>query len=684
VTPLQQAYLNKLHATAAANLEFFKRNMPQLHARVLEESPQTTLDISDQGDLTLRYPDGTSRTLITAVKALSERLHELGDPRRRRQLLAFQNLRVQRTDSETEHGGPAQYFYSRLSTEFPDYIRAHFTKHYPDDDGLSRYPFFGDENKIPLLIVLGSDVGYQISRLVSDYQIRHLVLLETDIEAFRTSLFFHDYIELSRIAMEKGTDLTFIIEPDIERLSHAFMHALTTALPPFFVHGAVMFPAMPQIERQQEIETMMVDTLWQMFYGLGFFDDEIISIRHSLANLPKRLPIYSRGGVVTHEDAYAFVVGAGPSLDELMPLLKRYSDRALVISCGSALAALYRAGIRPDFHIEMERTALTYDCLVHAVPREFMREVRLITTQVMAPQVLDLFKTAWIVIKEADTMGNLLAQSGLAPPASLRTQPTVSNMGLSLALGLGFKKVCLFGVDVGYKDTAKHHAHDTIYYARQPRDEHLRQLLALVTAHNLTAPGNFGDTVKTNFTFETARKHLSWNIMAYPEVEVYNPNDGALIENAITIRAEALASKLAQAMPEQDIKARVLEQIDQAFSPLEWPIETLQDALISEFDRFDAKIRPKLNQKLTSRDDIIERIVDVYQALREEIAEHTPASVLCRGSLLYLLSLTYTATSIILDDEEAVAKATYDFGLIQAFLAEARGAVLQAMQAAAA
>jgi hypothetical protein len=676
MTPLQQAYLAKLHAMAQANLEFFRLNMPEIHRKVIEAAPSATLDISDQGDLAIRYPEGSAQPLPPLMLEYAERLAELADPDRRHQILAFYNLR--RVEEAPQEDAASHYFYSRLDKVFPDLFRRHFTKHYPDQTGLYRYPVFGDAKRIPLLIVVGSGIGYPISRLALDYQVRHLILMETDIDAFRLSMFFHDYVELSRVAMTRGTDLTFIIEPDIEQLSFALMNALLRNLPPFFVHGAALFPAMNKGETLEAIERMITDTLWQMFYGMGFFDDEIISIRHSFINLRRRLPIYQKHDVVAGA-AMAFVIGAGPSLDGLLPLLQKHRERAVIISCGTALAALHQAGIRPDLHIEMERTAVTYEVLVHALPREFLKQIDLVTTQVMEPRVLDLFRSARIAIKEADTMGNLLVEYGYIQRPGLATQPTVTNMGLSLALTLGFRQVVLFGVDVGYKDVARHHARETVYHAKQPSADHLRRLLSNVATQNLTVPGNFGGEVMTNFVFDTARRHLAQWIRGYPQAKVYNPNDGALIDGAITIRPDALETVLQESLTVAPDKEETLRRIDAAFSMVELPLPAVAETLIEEFDRFDARMRPLLNRKIVERADIVERILDLYRDLRDEIKQGTAASLMFRGTLLHLLSLAFNAASIIIDDDEAVAKATYDFSLIIEFLDAARSEMLKAI-----
>ncbi|MFN6961453.1 MAG: hypothetical protein ACK4N6_04355, partial [Rhodocyclaceae bacterium] len=121
MTPLQQTYLSKLHATAAANLEFFKLNLPEIYQRVVAACPLPTLDISDQGDLTLRYPDGSGRPLAIERVRLEQRFREFADPETRPQLLAFHQLRA--VAEQPSHGDMQRYHYSNVDAEFPNRAR---------------------------------------------------------------------------------------------------------------------------------------------------------------------------------------------------------------------------------------------------------------------------------------------------------------------------------------------------------------------------------------------------------------------------------------------------------------------------------------------------------------------------------------------------------------------------------
>lgn len=675
MTPLQQAYLNKLQATAMANIEFFKINMAAVHAAVARESPAATLDISDQGDLTVRHPDGTSTAFTPHMVEEEARFAEFEDVKRRPQLLAFHDLRA--VQENPSHGEMQRYHYSNLDQEFGNRAREHFVKHYPDNAGLLRYPVFGGPRDIPLLIVCGSGLGTHLTRLVSEYNIRYLVVLEPDAEAFRLSIFFQDYIQLSRLAMEKGTDLAFVVGSDIEHLSRGLMSVLRKSLPPFFVHGAALFYAMPQGELLETIKSTVMETLWQMFFGLGYFDDELISVRHTLRNLASRLPIYTGTGCITDPEAVAFIVGSGPSLDGLLPFLRANRERAVVFSCGTALGPLSHAGIMPDFHLEKERPGIVYDVLTRTVPADFLKQTHLLALNVVMPEVFALFGKASMVVKEVDTMGLLLEQSGGLKRLPIDSQPTVTNLALSLATTMGFKRAFLLGVDMGYKDTDQHHSRHTAYLGKLPEAEHLRRLLTRKPSQERTIPGNFGGEVTTSNILEMARQHLEAWIHFNSQITVFNLNDGALIQGARPLHIEDVPP-----LPDAASRLRALESIHASFTLEEINITDVKRALLVELDRFITGVESGLSRPYSTRQEVLDTIVDYYRILvGQEMSKATPASAMFRGLVLMLMSLAYNAMTIIDDEEEAVAKVQFDFANLFDCLAAGRAEVAKAMDA---
>ena len=90
----------------------------------------------------------------------------------------------------------------------------------------------------------------------------------------------------------------------------------------------------------------------------------------------------------------AFIVGSAPSLDESIDVIKRYKDRAIIISCGTALGVLLGNGITPDFHVEMENTPEILDVIAYQSKTYDISPVRLVASYTVAPKIADHFSTA--------------------------------------------------------------------------------------------------------------------------------------------------------------------------------------------------------------------------------------------------------------------------------------------------
>ncbi len=672
MTPLQQACLARLRATAEANAAFFEMNMPT-HRRLLNESPKATIDISDQGDLTIRYEDGSTRSVareLLDIEAQIDRFADVGD---RPQILAFHKLR--QVADNPNYGDMQRYHYSTLDLEYANRVRWHFVKHYPDNSGLTRYPDFGGKH-IPLLIVFGSGMGWHLPRLLLEYQIRHLIVIDTDLETFRLSVFFQDYVMLTRLAMEKGTDLTFIVQPDTEQVSNFLMQSMLRShgLPPFFVHGASLFYAVEESEKIDAIRTSIISTLWELFFGLGYFDDELISIKHTFDNLRQNFPIYMKPQSIP-KNAVAFVVGSGPSLDGLVPLLREYGDRAVIFSCGSAIGALARLGIKPDFHVEKERPYLVYDLLTKTVDAEFLKGIHFLGLNVVHADVFNLFESGGVIMKTADTMALLLAQHGMPQEPILSCQPTVTNAAIDFALSAGFDQVYLFGVDMGYKDTEQRHSLQTAYHQNMTDDEDLVRLLADQPESEIRVPGNFGGKVSTDKILSVARRMIGYMIARFPRANVYNLNDGAMIRGAEPLHKEDFALK------QPADKAEVIAAVKGAFERKTFDTEALQSSLLEQIDRFIQDVADITQKPQRSRSDVIDKLSQIHQYAQSEVNRQAPSALLFRGAVFHLLSMTFNAITIIKDEDEVLAKASFDFSNLLDFLKAGRAEVVRQLSA---
>ena len=150
------------------------------------------------------------------------------------------------------------------------------------------------------------------------------------------------------------------------------------------------------------------------------------------------------------KDRHVVVCGAGPTLEEGMPHLKKISERANValIAADMAYRPLLRAGIHPRYAISCETT-----------PRDFFAGLDTSKTTLLAfscvcPRTVREWKGPirfynWLLRGEPwDALWNEAGTSlGFAATGSI-----VTSQALSIALGCGAQSVMLAGNDLGFAD----------------------------------------------------------------------------------------------------------------------------------------------------------------------------------------------------------------------------------------
>ena len=175
--------------------------------------------------------------------------------------------------------------------------------------------------------------------------------------------------------------------------------------------------------------------------------DNIVAAAAHLVSLP---PVAAMDGCLA--GLPALVVGAGPSLDLLLPFLPAVAERAAVLAAGSALAPLARAGIVPDVAVVVEGRDRREQLAAAHRPKRTL----LVVAQHGHPAHLDP-RFRGLVRLDAAENGWFAALAG--PPA--RPFPTGGNVGttaLALALAWGADPVILAGLDFAWPAEGASHA----------------------------------------------------------------------------------------------------------------------------------------------------------------------------------------------------------------------------------
>ncbi|MBO1352260.1 MAG: motility associated factor glycosyltransferase family protein [Hormoscilla sp. GUM202] len=395
---------------------------------------------------------------------------------------------------------------------------------------------------INTLIVLGVGLGLHLDMIVTNFNLRNLFIYEPDIEVFHASLYVTDWAWIFDKLIEKNINfhLSLAITPE------EFSDDLGQQMKSNLWHENVVTHVLSHAENEHFDETlaMLRKGFYRYFVGFGFFDDTILGIAHQVANLRKNLPILTKpkSRDAQFSNIPVFLVLNGPSLDSSIDIIRKYRDSAIVVAGGSTLGAMYEYGIKPDIYVAMERCRSTKELVADSAPAEFLKDIDLLTLNVIHPEMHDMFRRTGLLFKEGETATSLFVQGanqragGTIMEGAAATHPTVANL-MSVWMGrLGFNTFYLFGCDLGAVDD-EHHSRKSYYYDENGDDLELYS----VSAHeHCIEEGNFGGKVVSSPIFTTSRFMLESFIDVSEDTVWYNTSHGVKIKGTTPLAADSI------------------------------------------------------------------------------------------------------------------------------------------------
>lgn len=390
---------------------------------------------------------------------------------------------------------------------------------------------------IPLSLMYGIGLGYQLGYLYEHCKIRNLFAFEPDLDMFYASLFCFDWNTLFEYMKQESLTLHLFIGVDEKLLAGDMMEALHRKgafwSAAYFSFCHYHSPKLDKLINQVEKEFYLLRTGW------GFFDDNIYALAHSHTHLQDGTPFLKRQRDTTLAATIpVFVVGNGPSLDQSIDFIRQHQHQAVIIACGTAVSALYKADIKPDVYVAVERTKSSADFLRILNANDFLKDSMFLSVDVIHPECKSFFRKTGITFKPNEPMYKLLT-CHLGDRFEFDTidysNPFVGNTGLNYSALLGFKDVYLFGIDNGFKYADKHHSKLSLYYNDKQEAKYQQDL-----SDTFPAPGNFGGEVRINHLFGLSIHNMARVLSDYPDLHCTNSSDGAYIEGAHPHRVESL------------------------------------------------------------------------------------------------------------------------------------------------
>lgn len=371
------------------------------------------------------------------------------------------------------------------------------------------------------LLALGSGLGFQIAALQQQLIFSNIILVEPEDEMLYHFLHYTDIDQLSQQCAQLGGTFN-ILQPDSY---HAFTDMTAN------LAEQIGYNIFAEMSVFRHYETPLFDNILENFKDLrnswisawGFMDDELIGLLHTLDNA-KHHPFVAETDSTPNKDKTFIIVGNGPSLDRDIETLKKYQDKFIIVSCGTALATLIRSGIKPDFHAEMERSNFTPIVQNKWFTQEFCDNTTLLALNTVSSAITNKFSSCLLFTKGQDVGAHILEKAGVQKLTPLfYCNPTVANFALSATLAMGAGRIVLLGCDLGFRETGKHHASKSDYFQ-------LNSKLANIHPHaEMKTVDNQNRSMATTRILNLARKNMEKLASRNTNTELINCSNGVKI-----------------------------------------------------------------------------------------------------------------------------------------------------------
>lgn len=413
---------------------------------------------------------------------------------------------------------------------------------------LAKYPgaAAGLPKSIPALAVFMPALGYQLEKLVQEHRIHSLYVIEPNIEFFYWSLYTVPWFDIFADFQQREASLHFSIGDDgtyfeqdmIRRFSEG--DGYLTANTYFYLPTPVARLQSAVNSLKREMKTLLV---WA-----EYFDHVRYALAHNRTNFKSDVKLLDSAVLAKRRErgqkfnTPLFIVGNGPSLDDQIEHLLSIREQVLVVSCGTALKALWKYGIQPDFHAELEQNRVPFEIISSIQDPEYLKQITLLSVTTVCPEVSNLFKETWTVFKHGDGSSAaydwIIKELGIPVDMVQHSFPTVSNLALDIVLLLGFRQIYLMGVDLGYASADKHHSKHSIYYNNKTSKE-LYNYKDKISGQ-ARVRGNLRPTVDTQFQFKASADMMSRLLHEQPHQEVYNCSDGMFITGTMPLKPDLI------------------------------------------------------------------------------------------------------------------------------------------------
>ena len=351
--------------------------------------------------------------------------------------------------------------------------------------------------------------------------VNNIILVESSCQNFTSSLQYFDFSRLLHLFKAHKISFELIIDEVYVNLVEKAYQYISSANP-FLLYSLcvvkqnLLCPSLIQFEDWILSQTGIG---YRFVASLGFSTDEINQCENAFSSYFT----YSLQGINNcslDHSRLTVVTGSGPSLDEHLDWLHRYSESINIFCAGSSVKSLLCNQIVPNYLVIHERDPIVYDYLCDLIT-EFpaLNEVTLLASDTVDTRIFGLFGNKYIFQRPKSAVSPLYYEN--RPHVLPIGGPESVNACFECALSLNSTNILLLGCD--FAASSRNKVRSTNAFGVSPRD------------FDIPVAGNKGKTVFSQLSLLFVKQAMESVITLYPKVNVLRAGEGASMDFAINI-----------------------------------------------------------------------------------------------------------------------------------------------------
>ena len=445
------------------------------------------------------------------------------------------------------------------------------------------------------VVFYGFGLGYHViefaktaaTRLTSGHSVPRLILIEPDVNHFFAALSLLDWssvFALENLVLALGCPAESVL-PLLEDSTQVNVGETGVSdsyffdIPSFTAHAAGYFNDIRSIVKRNQRKNEINAATLKKFGRLW--------CRNSLKNAGQLKKLAGIAGLEScaAQNAVPFIIiGAGPSLEKILPYIKELQERTVTLCVETALHTLLRAGVQPDFILLTDPQFWAYRHIAGlSAPRSF-----LITELSAYPAVFRFNCRRLLLCASQFPIGQYLEKKLSITAGDLGTGGSVASSAWNFAHFCGAREIFTAGLDLAFPEKQTHirgSSAEQTYHTLASRLTTPDKFTAasLYSANAIAAKDYKGNPLLTDSRMKMFAWWFESRLAACPETKTYTLCPQGLAVPGIQ---PAEITDLLARPSIKDFKAELLARV-QELTPLATGKESKLDELISQFPQTD-------------------------------------------------------------------------------------------------